>query len=148
MTDGDIRPGIEAALGSLLRGRRYVRRVLHTINELMQDDETVELITTGTCSALPLLNYDSVLVLTNRRLFVLRTLLLTKLNRDIAFETVSSVQEGRKWPDWWANFFKNPEIEQIVLVASGRKVRIFVPAPDAREIVELARRHTGLPPLA
>lgn len=139
-----VRPDIDAALSHTRRRPRP--SVLRTISGLVGDDETVERIVRGTCSVLPFVNYDSVLVLTNRRLFVVRTRPRTRATpaRDVPFETVSYVEVRRGWRDWWATAFKNPEIEQVDLFASGRKVRTFAAAPDAGEIVDLVRGHTRL----
>ena len=144
-TDEALRPDIDAALSHTTRRPRT--SVLRTISGLVRDDEEVECILRGTCSLLPFVNYDSVLVVTNRRLFVVKTHPWGRANldRDIPFETVSYVEVRGGWRDWWATAFKNPEIEQVDLFASGRKVRTFVPAPDAREIVELLRGHTRNP---
>ena len=70
-TDEALRPDIGAALSHTTPPPH--ESVLRTISGLVRDDEEVECICGGTCSLLPFVNYDSVLVVTNRRLFVVKT---------------------------------------------------------------------------
>ena len=134
-------PSVETAQGvvPLKNWRIFGDDALSKLDEFLSDGETVRRVTRGTYYALPWGNTSGILVLTDRRLFYLKSGWKCRVLMDLPVETISSVQ----WkcdPLVWLGSVGGTA--RITVRGSGRKVRIGVWA-DGREIVDLIQSYLG-----
>jgi hypothetical protein len=129
------RPDVTAAINRMhLRSLEKVtfRRALARIGEFVADNETVERMATGMDHAWPYGNYGVLVVLTDRRMFFLKSGRKTKITRNFPLETVTFVECA------WGG---------ITLLARRERAQIaYMNSEDAKAIVDLMRRRINSQP--